>query len=76
MNHSVLSLIFKSLQNLNCKPSYKAQWYPVEVIVLDKLIQVDTEQLKRDNQMLPENAIVFDPNDIVHIIRVMFLKVI
>lgn len=76
MDHSMLSLIFKCLQNLNCKPSYKTQWYPIKVIVLDKLIQVDTEKLKWDDQMFPENAIVLDPNDIVHIIRVMFLEVI
>lgn len=76
MDHSMFSLIFKCLQNLNCKSSYKAQWNSIEVIVLDKLIEINTKQLKWDDQMFPEYAVVFDPYDIVYIIRVMFLEVI
>jgi hypothetical protein len=55
VNDVILSMIFESLQDLYCKPANKAEGNSLKIIVLDKLIEIDAEELKRDYQMLPEN---------------------
>ncbi len=47
----------------------------MEVVVLYELIKVNRQQLKAYDQMLPKDRIVFQPDDIVHIIRIVFLQV-
>jgi hypothetical protein len=43
MNDTVLSLVFQSLQDLNCKSSNQPDGHPPELIVLNKLIEVYAE---------------------------------
>jgi hypothetical protein len=72
----MLSLIFKGLQYLNCKAPDESNRYSSKLIILYELIEIDTQKLKGDNQMLPENRIIFDPNDVIDIFRVIFFEVV
>jgi hypothetical protein len=46
MNDILLLEEPKRLQNLDCKPSDQTQRHTPKVVGLDKLIQIDREQLK------------------------------
>lgn len=73
MNNILFSQILQSLQNLDCKTSYQTQSDTLEIVVFDKIIKIDREQLEWDNQMFAEHYIVLDPNNVVRIIRVILL---
>ena len=56
---------------MNSKASYQAYRHPLEVVILNELVQVDAEQLKRDAQMSSEHEVILHSNDVVVIIRVI-----
>ena len=47
----------------------------MKIVVLDELVQIYAEQLKRDDQVLSEVAVVLDPNDVVLIVGVSISQV-
>jgi hypothetical protein len=71
VNNTMLSLVFKSLQYLDCKPADKSNWHPSELIILDKLIEINAQELEWDDEMLSENCRILDSNNVIHIIRVI-----
>lgn len=76
MNDSMISLVLQCLKNLYCKSPYQSQRNSLEAVVLNKLIEIDAQKLKGYDQMLSEYGIVFDTNDVVHIVRVVLLQVV
>ena len=73
MNKVLLSKIFKSLKDLDCKSPNETEWHSFEIIILNKLIKIYWEKLKRDDQVLSEHAVIFNSYNIVGVIRVIFL---
>ena len=73
MDDLVVLLILQGLQDLNSKPSDQALWYSLEVVVLDEFIEIDAQALKGDDQVFPEEEVVFDSNDVILIIFVVMI---
>jgi len=47
----------------------------LKVVVLYEVVQVDGEKLKRDNQMLSKDYIVFNADDVEGIVWIILFKV-
>ncbi len=75
MNHIVILLILQSLQDLNGESSDQPKRYPLEVVVLNKLVKINAKQLKAYDQMLSEYTVVLHSDYVVYIIWVVLLKV-
>ena len=73
MHYVIVSLKFQSLQNLNRKPSYQRKANALEIVILDKLIQVNRQKLKRYQQMLSED---FKIDHLYYVILVFTIFVI
>ena len=58
MHDVVLTHVVEWDQDLDGKPLDQTQWKALEVIHLDEVVEVDTEQFKCQNQMFPENKMV------------------
>ena len=56
---------FECLQDLDCKTSYQRKGHSLEVVVLDELIEVDREELKGDDQVRSEDAVVENLDNVV-----------
>ena len=48
----------------------------MEVVVFDELVEVDREELERDDKVVPENAVILYLNDVILIFLVLFLEVL
>ena len=66
----------EGLENLNCKSSDQGQRHALEVVILNELIQIDREELKRDDQMVTEHAVVLDLDNVILIIWIVLLQVL
>tara|TARA_B110000285_G_scaffold101267_1_gene115263 strand:+ start:283 stop:492 length:210 start_codon:yes stop_codon:yes gene_type:complete len=64
-------LIFERLQHLDSKPPYKALRDSLEVVILNEFIKIDAQALKRNQEMLSEDAVVFDSDDVILVVFVM-----
>ena len=74
MDKVFLSKIFQSLKDLDCKSPNETEWNSLEIIILNELIKIDWEKLKRDDQVLSKHTIIFDSNNIVGVIWVIFFQ--
>ena len=63
--------VVQSLQDLDAKPLGQGHREALEVVVLDELVQVDGQHLKRDEHVTPEGEVVFDPDDVLAVLSVM-----
>lgn len=63
--HMVL-LVFSIL------PSYKSHAKALEVVVSDKVIEIDTEAFKSDTQVIPKVEMISHPDIIVLVIRILY----
>ena len=66
----------EGLENLYCKSSDQGQRHALEVVILNELIQIDREELKRDDQMVTEHAVVLDLDNVILIIWIVLLQVL
>jgi len=64
------------LKNLNGKAAYERERNALEVVILYELVQVDREELERDDQVVSEHAVVFYLNNVVLVFRVLALQVL
>ena len=64
MNYILVSKVLQSLKYLNSEPPYQTESNSLEVIVLDKVVKIDREQLERDHQVLPKDYVILDPDDV------------
>lgn len=55
---------------MNRKSSYEASRDALKVVLFDEFIEVDTEELKGEQEMLAEYCIVKDSDDIILIILI------
>jgi hypothetical protein len=46
----------------------------LEVIVFDKLVEIDTQHFKNDENMTSENKMVFDSDDILGVFMILITK--
>jgi|694.fasta_scaffold62407_2 hypothetical protein len=74
MHYVIVSLKFQSLQNLNRKPSYQRKANALEVVILDKLIQVNRQKLKRYQQMLSEDFKINHPYYVILVFTIFVIK--
>jgi hypothetical protein len=74
MHYVIVSLKFQSLQNLNRKPSYQRKANALEVVILDKLIQVNRQKLKRYQQMLSEDFKIDHPYYVILVFTIFVIK--
>ena len=74
MDDTMIFLIFESLQNLNGESSYQTEWNSLKIIVLYKLIKINTQAFKCNQKMLPKNNIIFNSDYIILIIFVMMIQ--
>ena len=58
MDNTIIPLEFKGLQDLNSESPNQSRRHSLEVVLLDELVEVHAEQLKRDQQVLPEDVVV------------------
>lgn len=71
MHNLMVFLIFERLQHLDSKPPYKALRDSLEVVILNEFIKIDAQALKRNQEMLSEDAVVFDSDDVILVVFVM-----
>jgi len=69
----LLLQVLQCLKHLDGEPPDQRQRHSHEVVVLNELVEIDREQLKRNDQVLPETQVVFYSDDVVLVVRV-FLK--
>ena len=74
MHYVIVSLKFQSLQNLNRKPSYQRKANALEVVILDKPIQVNRQKLKRYQQMLSEDFKINHPYYVILVFTIFVIK--
>ena len=74
MHDVVLTHVVERDQDLDCKPLYQTQREALEVIHLDEVVEVDTEQFKCQNQMFSENEMVKPFHNILLIFRIMSIQ--
>lgn len=74
MHYVIVSLKFQSLQNLNRKPSYQRKANALEVVILDKLIQVNRQKLKRYQQMLSKDFKIDHPYYVILVFTIFVIK--
>ena len=75
MDNMMIPLELESLQDLNCKSANESSRHALEVVLLDKFVQVHAEQLKRKQQVLAEDGIVMHSHDVILIIFVLLLQI-
>lgn len=76
MNDLVISQIFQPLQNLDGKPPNQAQRHALEVIILNKFVQIHAQNFERNYQMLSEENIVFCSNNVIYVIKIVLVEVL
>ena len=59
------------MQHLDSKPPYEALRDSLEVVILNEFIKIDAQALKRNQEMLSEDAVVFDSDDVILVVFVM-----
>jgi len=74
MNNVMFSHIIKRYQNLDRKPLDQTQAEAKEVVHFDKVVKVDAEQLKRQNQVLSEDEMVQTLYNVFLVFWVMFVE--
>lgn len=63
-------------QHLLRKALDQLQAEPLEVVLLDELVQVDRQQLKGDAQVVAEHEVLLDVDDMVHVLRIVVAQVL
>ena len=76
MNDVLLLEVSQRLQDLNGKSPDKRQRHPPKIIGLNKLVQVDAKQLKRNQQVFPKHARVLHSNDVHLVVGVILLQML
>ena len=72
VNELLFTEVLECLQNLNGEPPDQTERHSFEVVVLDKLIQVDGEEFEGYDQVTSEHAVVFDADDVVCVFWIIF----
>lgn len=75
MYQIMLSLEGQRLQNLNRKPPDQILGQAFEIVLLEEVVQVQTEKLEDDYQVRSEQEVVPHPHDIVLVHRVFRVQV-
>lgn len=75
VDNVVVALKFESLQYLNGEAPNQARRYSLEVVLLNKLVEIHAEQLKGEQQVLAEDGVVQHANDIVFVVFILLLEV-
>ena len=71
----MIVVVLQRLQNLDGKPSDQVLRHALEVVVLDKLVEIDRKQLKSNNQMLTEEHEILDADHVILVLLIMLIKV-
>jgi len=64
--------VAEGLQYLDCKLSNQTQPHTLETVSLNELIKVNAEKFKRNDEVFSEVAVVFDHNNVVLVMRIVF----
>lgn len=64
--------VAKGLQYLDCKLPNQTQPHTLETVSLNELIKVNAEKFKRNDEVFSEVAVVFDHNNVVLVMRIVF----
>ena len=57
---------------MDCKLSNQTQPHTLETVSLNELIKVNAEKFKRNDEVFSEVAVVFDHNNVVLVMRIVF----
>lgn len=68
-------LIFQSLKYLDGKSADQTLRYTLEIVVLDKFIQIYAQAFKSYYQVFSKQHITFDSNDVVGVVFVMMVQI-
>lgn len=74
MHDGELKHIVESFENLDGEPFGQCHWEPLEIIVLNELVQVDAKHLKAYEYMTSECERVFYPYDVLRILVILVPK--
>ena len=71
MNNIMFSHIMKTDQQLYRKPSHQSHGHTLEVVTLDKFIEIHTEHFKDQNKMLSKNKFFYDFDNVLLVFRIV-----
>lgn len=75
MDNVLLFQKFQRLKDLDGEAADQRERHAHEVVSFDELVQVDAEQFEAQQQVRAECAVVLDADDVVLVLRVLFLQV-
>ena len=67
-------LVFESLQDLNGKASNEVLSDSFKVVLLDKFVKIEAQQLKSHDKMASENHVVLHSDDVVGILSIVVVQ--
>lgn len=70
----MVPLKFERLQDLDGETANETSRHSLEVVLLDKLVEIHAEELEGEEQVLSEDGVVIDPHDIVLVVFVFALE--
>ena len=63
-------------QQLDCEPPDEPSGHSLEVVALDKLVQVHAQHLEGQDQVLPEHELLLDSNDVLLVFWVVVFQLL
>ena len=76
MDDVLFSEELEGLKHLDGEASDEGEGYSLEVVVFDKLVEVDGEELEGDDQVGTEDAVVQDLDDVVCVLWILLLEML
>ena len=76
MDDIVLLHVVKRYQQLDRETPDQANADSLKIVALDELIQVHTEHLKREDQVLPKDKLLLDSDDVFLIFGVVIAQLV
>jgi hypothetical protein len=76
VDYVLLSEVFEGLKHLYGEATDQGKWNALEIVVFDKLVQIDWKKFEADNQMFSEVAAILDLNNVVRVFGVLVLQML
>lgn len=74
VHNIVLAHVVQGNEYLDSESLDQRQREAFEIVHLDEIVEVDTEQFERDDQMLAEDELIIPSDDILLVFRILFIK--
>ena len=76
MNQIMVLLKVERLQNLYGKSPYQILCYSLKIVFLNKLIEVQAQDFESDNEVGPENEVIYHLDDVILILFVHIVQIL